>query len=187
MLGLSLTFYRMKLLIRAYFPINCQQAALFRQTRCLVATPNFPIPSYSYRFKFRFFYHHTRQEYLIMTVWLPTDEPSTLPSQSHHQVLFSWKLLSSVNIFDLNTGRCLGVSYSSKWCKSPRNSCNSGEDRSYCWLEGFLEGTRRLGRFWRGLYIPKAVEREVFEQTGIRSNFHSVVTIPECHNFRRNH
>ena len=37
---------------------------------------------------FGFVYHHARQEYLMMTVWLPTDEPSTLPSQSHHQVCF---------------------------------------------------------------------------------------------------
>ncbi|KAG2431927.1 hypothetical protein HYH02_013146 [Chlamydomonas schloesseri] len=105
-----------------------------------------------------FVFHHAERDYVMMTRWLPTDTPSTLPANASHQV--------GVGAFVVNSaGQVLVV-----------------QERS-----GVLRG-RGVWKMPTGLVaagedLTEAAERELLEETGITARVESVLALRQAHGF----
>jgi ADP-ribose pyrophosphatase YjhB (NUDIX family) len=103
-------------------------------------------------------FHHTKGEDLMLTLWLPESQPSTLPFPPFHQVGIGACVINSkgeiLTVVEKNGPlRGKGVR------KIPTGLCDPGED---CHV---------------------AAEREVLEETGLTVRFESVLAIRQAHGF----
>ncbi|XP_041456066.1 nudix hydrolase 8-like [Lytechinus variegatus] len=106
--------------------------------------------------KLGFVFHHAQPNYVMMTRWLPEDEPNMLPGFATHYI--------GVGGFVLNEKNELLVIqelYANKrqW-KLPGGAADPRED------------------------IPDAVRREVLEETGVSAEFKSICCFRHLHQFR---
>ncbi|KAG2482882.1 hypothetical protein HYH03_018225 [Edaphochlamys debaryana] len=103
-----------------------------------------------------FVFHHAEKDYVMMTQWLPTDLPCTLPPNASHQV--------GVGAFVVDgQGRVLVVQERSGvlrgrgvW-KMPTGLVSSGED------------------------LTEAAERELREETGVEARVEAVLAVRQMH------
>ena len=104
-----------------------------------------------------FEFHHAEREYVMLTKWLPKDEPSTIPANASHQVGVG------AFVYDEEGGKVLLV--------QERRGPASGRD---LWKmpTGLLEA---------GEDIPEAAMREVSEETGIETEFGAVIGLRHGH------
>lgn len=105
-----------------------------------------------------FAYHHAEADYVMLTSWLPTNSPSTLPSNASHQV--------GIGAFVLND----------------RREVLAVQERS-----GPLKG-RGVWKFPTGIVnqaedIAAGAVREVLEETGVQTEFVQVLSFRHGHNF----
>ncbi|GBF88517.1 nudix hydrolase [Raphidocelis subcapitata] len=105
-----------------------------------------------------FAFHHAETDYVMMTRWLPQGAPSTLPPNASHQV--------GVGAFVVNERRevlvvqeALGPLKGKQVWKMPTGLVHQGED------------------------LLAAVEREVWEETGVRAAFGAVLCMRQAHGF----
>eukprot|EP00775_Hariotina_reticulata_P005145 gene5145-5385_t len=104
-----------------------------------------------------FVFHHAEQDYVMMTKWLPSTA-STLPPNASHQVgvgAFVVNEQQQVLVVQEANGPLRGEGF---W-KMPTGIVHQGED------------------------LIEAVEREVFEETGLRTRFHSLIAVRQAHGF----
>lgn len=103
-----------------------------------------------------FEFHHAQPGYVLMKTWLPTDEKDMLPSYAN-------QYLGSAGFVINEAGQVLVVkekfSQRPQW-KLPGGMSDAGED------------------------IGEAARREVFEETGIKAEFVSILAFRHQHNFR---
>ena len=104
-----------------------------------------------------FEFHHAEREYVMLTKWLPEDEPSTIPANASHQVGVG------AFVYDEEGGKVLLV--------QEKRGPASGRD---LWKmpTGLLEA---------GEDIPEAAMREVSEETGIETEFGAVIGLRHGH------
>ncbi|GIL58173.1 hypothetical protein Vafri_13027 [Volvox africanus] len=105
-----------------------------------------------------FEFHHAEKDYVMMTRWLPSSLPSTLPENASHQV--------GVGAFVVNSrGEVLvvlersGVLRSRGVWKMPTGVVATGED------------------------LTVAAERELLEETGISARVEAVLAVRQAHGF----
>lgn len=106
-----------------------------------------------------FEFHHAESEYLMMTKWLPVDNPSTLPPNASHQVGVG------VFIYDEKSNKVLAV--------QERNGPLKGKD---VWK--MPTGLVNVGED-----ITEAAVREVHEETGCDVSFSSILALRQSHGF----
>ena len=106
-----------------------------------------------------FEFHHAEREYIMMTQWLPHDQPNTIPPNASHQVGVG------AFVFDPESKRVLVVQEKNGplkktgvW-KMPTGLVQQGED------------------------IIEAAEREVAEETGVVATFQAVLAMRQAHGF----
>lgn len=107
-----------------------------------------------------FGFHHAEPDYVMMTRWLPTDEPDMLPPNASHQVgvgAFVHDGKGRVLLVQERRGPAAAASRPDFW-KLPTGLVEQGED------------------------IPAAAVREVEEETGVKTEFHSILGIRHGHN-----
>jgi 8-oxo-dGTP pyrophosphatase MutT (NUDIX family) len=99
--------------------------------------------------------HHTRSNTIVMNKWLPTDRPSPLPDYASHYVGVGGF------VFDDKTEKLLVIKelHSDSW-KLPGGTADQGED------------------------IPQTAQREILEETGIRTKFERLICFRELHEYR---
>ena len=100
-----------------------------------------------------FAYHHCKQDYLMLTNWLPGDRPSTLPLPPHH-------LIGAAGMCVNAAGEVLAIREahgSRDFWKLPGGLVDPGED------------------------LKDAAVREVLEETGLRTQFLSLAAFREHH------
>eukprot|EP00878_Enallax_costatus_P032166 GHUV01035277.1.p1 GENE.GHUV01035277.1~~GHUV01035277.1.p1 ORF type:complete len:254 (+),score=37.71 GHUV01035277.1:51-812(+) len=105
-----------------------------------------------------FTFHHAEQDHVMMTKWLPEDLGNTLPPNASHQVGVGAIVVNSrqeMLVVQEANGPLRGQGF---W-KMPTGLVMEGED------------------------LIDAVEREVFEETGIRAKFKSIIAIRQAHGF----
>ncbi|XP_010686693.1 nudix hydrolase 2 [Beta vulgaris subsp. vulgaris] len=103
-----------------------------------------------------FNYHHAEARYLMLTKWLPLDEPSALPANASHRVSVGALVVNhkkEVLVVQEKNGMLRGKGV---W-KFPTGTINEGED------------------------ICAAAVREVKEETGIETKFVEMLTFREHH------
>jgi len=108
----------------------------------------------------KFGFHHAEPGYVMMTRWLPNDEPDMLPPNASHQVgvgAFVTDGDGKVLLVQERRGPAAAASRPDFW-KLPTGLVEQGED------------------------IPSAAVREVEEETGVRTEFHSILGIRHGHN-----
>jgi ADP-ribose pyrophosphatase YjhB (NUDIX family) len=108
----------------------------------------------------KFGFHHAEPGYVMMTRWLPNDEPDMLPPNASHQVgvgAFVTDGNGKVLLVQERRGPAAAASRPDFW-KLPTGLVEQGED------------------------IPSAAVREVEEETGVRTEFHSILGIRHGHN-----
>ena len=108
----------------------------------------------------KFGFHHAEPGYVMMTRWLPNDEPDMLPPNASHQVgvgAFVTDGAGKVLLVQERRGPAAAASRPDFW-KLPTGLVEQGED------------------------IPSAAVREVEEETGVRTEFHSILGIRHGHN-----
>ncbi|GLC40218.1 hypothetical protein PLESTB_000227300 [Pleodorina starrii] len=105
-----------------------------------------------------FVFHHAERDYVMMTRWLPTSLPSTLPANASHQV--------GVGAFVVNSrGEVLvvlersGVLRGRGVWKMPTGLVAAGED------------------------LTEAAERELREETGVTARVEAVLAVRQAHGF----
>jgi len=105
-----------------------------------------------------FEFHHAERDYVMMTRWLPTDLPNTLPESATHQV--------GVGAFVMNdNNEILAVKE------------HSGPAAVFdIWKVP-------TGLIHRGEHLGEAAVREVAEETGVRAAFDRVLTFRHAHGF----
>eukprot|EP01025_Chloroclados_australasicus_P048243 TRINITY_DN5459_c0_g1_i1.p1 TRINITY_DN5459_c0_g1~~TRINITY_DN5459_c0_g1_i1.p1 ORF type:complete len:381 (-),score=34.15 TRINITY_DN5459_c0_g1_i1:605-1747(-) len=103
-----------------------------------------------------FEFHHAEKEYVMMTLWLPEDEPDRLPLSSTHQVGIGAFVLNENNEVLVVQERSGPLKGTGIW-KIPTGVANRHED------------------------IHLAAIREVKEETGIDANFECVISIRQAH------
>ncbi|XP_070571446.1 nucleoside diphosphate-linked moiety X motif 6-like isoform X2 [Ptychodera flava] len=110
--------------------------------------------------KHGFVFHHSQPSYVLMTRWLPTDVPNLLPAFANHYIGVAGFVINDKNEV-LVIQEKYGVSVDGKpaW-KLPGGLANTGED------------------------IPETAKREVFEETGIETEFISLLCFRQQHNFK---
>ncbi|XP_030847337.1 nudix hydrolase 8-like [Strongylocentrotus purpuratus] len=106
--------------------------------------------------KLGFVFHHAQPNYVMMTRWLPEDEPNMLPGFATHYIGVGGFVLNEKNellvIQELYAGK-------GRW-KLPGGAVDPKED------------------------LPDAVCREVLEETGISAEFKSIGCFRHLHKFR---
>ncbi|KAL5478039.1 hypothetical protein EMCRGX_G024914 [Ephydatia muelleri] len=105
-----------------------------------------------------FSFHHTRDDYLMLTKWLPTDQPNKLPSFATHYVGVAGVVVNEKNEFLL---------VQEKWLRN----------RSII-LWKFPGGMADLGE-----NLSQTAIRETFEETGIKTEFVSVLMFRHMHDY----
>lgn len=98
-----------------------------------------------------FEFHHAEKEYVMMTCWLPEDEPSTIPANASHQVGVGAFVFDEENKKVLLVQERRGPASGRDLWKMPTGLLEAGED------------------------IPIAAMREVMEETGIDTEFDAVI------------
>jgi ADP-ribose pyrophosphatase YjhB (NUDIX family) len=103
--------------------------------------------------KLGFEFHHTKKDYLFMTKWLPTDEENKLPAYTTHYIGVGGFVLN-----DKNELLCVREKYFAvaPW-KLPGGMADHGED------------------------LGEAARREVWEETGIETEFQSIICFRHRH------
>jgi len=107
-----------------------------------------------------FVFHHAEQSYVMLTRWLPADEENLLPPNASHQVgigAFITNGKGEVLLVQERRGPAAASSRPAFW-KLPTGLVEQGED------------------------IPAAAVREVLEETGVRTEFVSILGIRHGHN-----
>eukprot|EP00117_Sycon_ciliatum_P037221 scpid72377/ scgid27881/ Nudix hydrolase 8 len=99
--------------------------------------------------KHGFTIHHAQPGYVMMTKWLPTDEPNLLPGYASHYIGVSGLVVDDQNQILLIQDK---YSYTNEW-KLPGGAMDPGEN------------------------IDEAVAREVLEETGIQAEFITIVSM----------
>jgi len=108
--------------------------------------------------KDKFVYHHAKRQVAVMYKWISDTETDNIPVYPYTNVGVSGLVIDS-------------------------------QDRALVVQEKY---TFKGGRFWKfpggvadqGEEIGQTVEREVFEETGIRTSFHSILTMRHWHGFQ---
>jgi len=105
-----------------------------------------------------FVFHHCKPEYVMLTQWLPQKEINKLPHYSSHYV---------------------GVG----------GICINKEKKEILMIQEKISPIDNLWKFPGGQvdeneFLSEAVEREVFEETGIKSKFKCIVSVREKKSFR---
>ncbi|XP_078363324.1 uncharacterized protein LOC144647392 [Oculina patagonica] len=106
--------------------------------------------------KHGFLFHHTYPTYIVLTRWLPEDEPNTLPS-------FATSYLGAGGLVVNEKNQVLAV-------------CERFSKKKHWKLPG--------GMVDRDEDIVEAVKREVLEETGIQTKFVSLICFRQIINFR---
>lgn len=106
-----------------------------------------------------FTYHHAEQDYLMLTTWLCTSSHSTIPPNASHQVGVGAWVFDTQHQEVLVVQECAGPLKGRNVWKIPTGIVHSGEN------------------------LSEAVEREVFEETGVRARFDSVLAVRQAHGF----
>ncbi|XP_071944993.1 nucleoside diphosphate-linked moiety X motif 6-like [Antedon mediterranea] len=106
--------------------------------------------------KHGFVFHHAQKDYVMMIKWLPTNEPNQLPGYTTHYVGVAGFVVNELNQVLLVKER---FHKKAKW-KLPGGMADPGED------------------------LGVTAKREVFEETGIDSEFISLVSFRHQHGFR---
>ncbi|XP_013391604.1 nudix hydrolase 8 [Lingula anatina] len=106
--------------------------------------------------KHKFVYNHAKPSYVMMTRWLPQDEENCIPPYANQYLGCAG--------FVVNSEKKLLVIqekyHVQKMWKLPGGLADTGED------------------------IGEAAEREVFEETGVRCKFQSIICFRHMHKFR---
>jgi len=104
-----------------------------------------------------FTYHHAQPKYLMLIKWVPGGPvPSNIPSYAHHQIGVAGMVLDEGNVL----------------CIQEAHGVTAGR-KDFWKLPGGLVETREG--------IREAVEREVFEETGLKVSFVSLAAFRESH------
>jgi 8-oxo-dGTP pyrophosphatase MutT (NUDIX family) len=109
-----------------------------------------------------FVFHHCESEYVMMTKWLKEDEENKLPAAATHHVGIG-AFVTRVNPFDdkkidvLMVQELRGPAAGRDLWKLPTGLLDVGED------------------------VPEAACREVFEETGVKSEFQSILSARHSH------
>ena len=98
-----------------------------------------------------FEFHHAEKTYVMMTKWLCEDEPSTIPANASHQVGVGAFVYDAENERVLVVQEKRGPASGRDLWKMPTGLLEAGED------------------------IPEAAIREVSEETGIETEFGTVI------------
>lgn len=105
-----------------------------------------------------FGFHHAEPTYVMLTRWLPMDEENLLPPNASHQVGIGAFITNGKNeVLLVQERRGPAASRPDFW-KLPTGLVEQGED------------------------IPEAAVREVFEETGVKAEFVSILGIRHGHN-----
>jgi|TARA_B110000977_G_scaffold191450_1_gene263588 8-oxo-dGTP pyrophosphatase MutT (NUDIX family) len=107
-----------------------------------------------------FTFHHAESTHVMCTHWLSDSEPNHLPPNASHQVgigAFVTNSKGEVLLVQEKRGPAAAASRPNFW-KLPTGLVEQGED------------------------VPDAAVREVFEETGVRTEFHSILGIRHGHN-----
>eukprot|EP00879_Flechtneria_rotunda_P020834 GHRR01021935.1.p1 GENE.GHRR01021935.1~~GHRR01021935.1.p1 ORF type:complete len:271 (+),score=64.44 GHRR01021935.1:1047-1859(+) len=105
-----------------------------------------------------FEFHHAEADYVVMTKWLPPNQPNTLPPNASHQVGVGAIVVNErqeMLVVQEKNGPLRGEGF---W-KMPTGLVLAGED------------------------LIDAVEREVFEETGVVAEFKSLIAVRQAHGF----
>ncbi|KXZ50193.1 hypothetical protein GPECTOR_17g830 [Gonium pectorale] len=105
-----------------------------------------------------FEFHHAERDYVMMTRWLPTSSPCTLPANASHQVgvgAFVVNAAGQVLLVQERSGVLRGRGV---W-KMPTGLVAAGED------------------------FTQAAERELLEETGVTARVECVLAIRQAHGF----
>ena len=107
----------------------------------------------------KFAYHHAEKTHVVMTNWLSEHEENHLPPNASHQVgigAFVVNARGKVLLVQEKRGPAASASRRDFW-KLPTGLVEQGED------------------------VPAAAIREVFEETGVKCEFHSILGIRHGH------
>lgn len=121
-----------------------------------LACASFIGPSVQLGFK----YHHAKEDYALLTQWLPEDRPSPLPKYAYTQIGVGGVVVNSKNEVLMVQERVSPMPIFQGTWKLPGGMADQGED------------------------FATTVQREVFEETGITGSLVGVVSIRHSHNFR---
>lgn len=105
--------------------------------------------------KLGFVFHHAQPDYVMMTKWLPKDEPNMLPGYTSHYIGVGGFVLN-----EKNEMLVIQEGYGKAAWKLPGGTVDPGEE------------------------LPNAVIREVYEETGISTEFVSIACFRHLHHFR---
>ena len=128
---------------------------------CLVDAPKIPldkawIASEAARLQTPYHIHHARGDTIRMLLWMDDNEPCRVPPYNTHQVAVGGLVIT-------DDKKVLAIK------------------EKQAVVSGFkLPG----GRADPGEHFGEAVVREVFEETGVRCRFHSLVALRHMHGFR---
>ncbi|XP_055959785.1 nudix hydrolase 7-like [Mercurialis annua] len=103
-----------------------------------------------------FKYHHAEADYLMLVYWIPHHIPNTLPDNASHRVGIGAFVINNIKEVLVVNEKNGGFRGTGVW-KLPTGVVNEGED------------------------ISKAAIREVFEETGIETEFVEVLTFRQSH------
>lgn len=104
-----------------------------------------------------FVFHHAEKEYVMLTKWLPEDEASTIPANASHQVGVGAFVLDKETRRVLLVQELRGPAANRDLWKMPTGLLEAGED------------------------VPIAAMREVMEETGIDTEFDTVIGCRHAH------
>lgn len=104
--------------------------------------------------------HHAKKEYVMLTKWLPTNRPSPIPEYCNSH-LGAGGMVFNAEGQVLVIREKKGVSANMKdWWKLPGGAIDVHED------------------------LSTGVEREIWEETGIKARFKSILAMRQMHDFR---
>ena len=108
--------------------------------------------------KNKFIFHHAQPSYVMMTRWLPENEPNQLPGYATNYIGVGGFVLNDKNEL-LVIQEKYSITKTAHW-KLPGGHADAGED------------------------LAETARREVFEETGIKTEFVSVLCFRHQHNYR---